>query len=286
MSASSPYRSALERQKQIYINGAAGFKPTVPVDMNRLEQEAAKKMSTEAAAYIIGGAGEEKTIAENRNAFGRWRIVPRMLRDVSERDTSVELFGQKLPTPLLLSPVGVLEMVHKEADIAVAKAAKETGIPYIFSNQASRPMEDSAAAMGDSPRWFQLYWSKSNDLVASFVQRAEKCGCSAIVVTLDTTMLGWRMQDLDLAYLPFLRGKGIAQYTSDPVFNKLIEEPLEGPAPERKITISAISMLIELVRSYPGSFFTNLRSGKPLASVRKFIDIYSRPSLTWEDLAF
>ncbi|MCB0839311.1 MAG: alpha-hydroxy-acid oxidizing protein, partial [Bacteroidetes bacterium] len=233
-----------------------------------------------------GGAGTERTISENRQAFERWKIVPRMLRDVSQRDTSVEILGQTIPYPLLLSPVGVLEMVHPKADIAVAKAAAETGIPYIFSNQASRSMEDCASVMGDSPHWFQLYWSKSDELVTSFVQRAEACGSKAIVVTLDTTLLGWRMQDLDLAYLPFLRGKGIAQYISDPVFNQLIEEPPVGPPPERKITLSSISMLLELVRSYPGSFFKNLRSGKPLASVRKFIEIYSRPSLTWENLSF
>ena len=73
--------------------------------------------------------------------------------------------------------------------------------------------------MGDSPRWFQLYWSMENDLVESFVRRAERAGAEAIVVTLDTTLLGWRTHDLDIAYLPFLRGKGIAQYTSDPVFS-------------------------------------------------------------------
>ena len=86
-------------------------------------------------------------------------------------------------------------------------------------------METCSAEMGDSPRWFQLYWSKSNDLVASFVKRAEACGCSAIAITLDTTILGWRIQDLDIGHLPFLEGKGIAQYTSDPIFNRILDEP-------------------------------------------------------------
>src|SRR5680860_1221412 len=105
----------------------------------------------------------------------------------------------------------------------------------IFSNQASKPMEACAAALGESPRWFQLYWSTSNDLVESFVRRAEACGCEAIVVTLDTTLLGWRPRDLDLAYLPFLRGKGIAQYTSDPVFRRMLDKPggsAEQPQPK------------------------------------------------------
>ena len=243
-------------------------------------------MSPEAFAYIAGGAGWESTVRSNRNAFEQYKIVPRMLRDVSQRDMSIDLFGKKLSTPLILSPVGVLEMVHKEADVAVGRAAAKEGIPYIFSNQASRPMEEVAAAMGDAVRWFQLYWSKSNDLVASFVSRAEKCGCSAIVVTLDTTLLGWRTRDLDMAYLPFLEGKGIAQYTSDPVFQKLMDED-SGPPPERKITLDSISGLIKMVKAYPGNgFFSKLTSGRPVKAVRKFTGIYSNPAVTWNDLSF
>ena len=217
--------NAVDRQKEIYVTGLSGRKPPVPVDFAALETQAREAMSAKAFAYVAGGAGVESTVAANRSAFERWRIVPRMLQDVSERDTSIELFGQKLPAPFLLAPIGVLELAHPDADFAVAKAAAATGIPMIFSNQASVPMEATAQAMGDSPRWFQLYWSKSNELVASFVRRAEACGCSAIVVTLDTTLLGWRTRDLDLAYLPFLQGKGIAQYVSDPVFNELLNMP-------------------------------------------------------------
>ena len=112
----------------------------------------------------------------------------------------------------------MLELAHREADLAVARAAAAEGVPMVFSNQASVP--DGGVRRGDGrrPRWFQLYWSTSDELVESFVARAEACGCEAIVVTLDTTLLGWRPRDLDLGYLPFLRGKGIAQYTSDPVF--------------------------------------------------------------------
>ena len=189
------------------------------------------------------------------------------------------------PAPLLLAPVGVLEMAHKEADVAVARAAAKEGVPFIFSNQASRPMEECVGVMGNAPRWFQLYWSTSDELVESFVRRAERSGCDAIVVTLDTIMLGWRTRDLDLAYLPFLRGKGIAQYTSDPVFTQSLSEP-EEPAGETKINFSTLKALVEMARNYPGSSLKNLVSGEPLAAVQKFISTYSRPSLTWEDLAF
>ena len=121
-------------------------------------------MSPEAFAYIAGGAGLEETMRVNRDAFDRLRIVPRVLRDVSTRDTSVELFGRRLPGPFLLAPIGVLEMAHREADLAVARAAAAKGVPMIFSNQASVPMERCAEAMGAGPRWFQLYWSTSNEL--------------------------------------------------------------------------------------------------------------------------
>jgi lactate 2-monooxygenase len=244
-------------------------------------------MSPEGYAYVAGGAGTEETIRENRAAFERWRIVPRMLRDVSVRDTAVEVLGTPLASPFFLCPIGVLEMAHRDADVAVARAAAAEGIPFVFSNQASRPMEETAGAMGDSPRWFQLYWSTSNDLVASLVGRAERCGCSAIVLTLDTTMLGWRIRDLDLAYLPFLRGKGIAQYTSDPVFVDALEETLkQAPPPTGRITLAAIGTLWDLVGSYPGSRLANLRSGLARAAVRRFVETYSRPSLSWDDLAF
>jgi isopentenyl diphosphate isomerase/L-lactate dehydrogenase-like FMN-dependent dehydrogenase len=158
----------------------------------------------------------------------------------------------------------------------------------IFSNQASRPMEACARELGDSPRWFQLYWSTSNDLVESFVGRAEACGAEAIVVTLDTTLLGWRTRDLDIAYLPFLRGKGIAQYTSDPVFRRIIEnEPVElGPDEQPKPTPAALRTLVQLTRAYPDKFVSGLRSGHARAAVQTFVRIYSRPSLTWEELPF
>jgi lactate 2-monooxygenase len=274
----------LARQAEIYLAGVRGKRPVVPADYEKLEARARGRMSAEAFAYVAGGAGAERTIAANRAAFDRWRIVPRVLRDVSDRDLSVELLGRRLPTPFLLAPIGVLELAHRGADLAVARAAAAEGVPLIFSNQASRPMEQCAAAMGESPRWFQLYWSTVDDLVASFVDRAEACGCQAIVVTLDTKMLGWRSRDLDFAHLPFATGLGIAQYTSDPVFRRLVgETTVERSGPP---TPKAIRSLVQATRAYPGSFAANLRSGAGIAAVRTVLDVYSRPSLAWADFAW
>ncbi|HSJ65209.1 MAG TPA: lactate 2-monooxygenase [Gemmatimonadaceae bacterium] len=275
-----------QRQASIFLRGLAGERPAVPVDYAELEERARRRMSAEAYAYVAGGAGRESTVAANRAAFERWRIVPRMLRDVSARDTTVSLFGRTLPAPLVLAPIGALDLVHEHADLLIARAAAAEGVPYIFSNQASVPMEGCAAVMGDAPRWFQLYWSRSDALVQSFVRRAEACGCDAIVLTLDTTLFGWRTRDLDLAYLPFLRGRGIAQYTSDPVFRASLSEPLDAPPTERPpLRVSTLRAAAEQLRRYPGSVREKLRSGAPRAAVQRFIATYSRPSLVWEDLA-
>ena len=279
--------SATDWQREIYLKGFAGEKLSVSIDLTSLEQRAKSVLTTRAFDYIAGGAGLEHTVSRNRSAFDQYKIIPRMLNDVSERDTSVNILGTNLPIPLLLSPVGVLELAHHHADLAVGRAAAATGIPFIFSNQASVPMESVAAGMGNSPRWFQMYWSKSRDLVASFARRAEAWGCSAIIVTLDTTLLGWRSRDLDQAYLPFLEGKGIAQYTSDPVFQRLMDEPGDARPLKQKATLHSIAGLMKMTRAYPGgNFIGKLLSGRPRKAVQKFVSIYSNPALTWNDLSF
>ena len=272
-------------QSAIFRNGSTGLKPAIPAGWSDLESAAKKAMSREAWAYVAGSAGNESTEAANRAAIDRWKIVPRVLRDVDQRDLSIELLGHRYPTPLLAAPVGVLGMVDKQADIAVGRAAARLGVPYILSTQASVPMERVAQAMGDAPRWFQLYWSTSDELVESFVQRAEKSVAHAIVVTLDTHMLGWRPRDLSLGYLPFAHGKGIAQYTSDPVFRRLVEKRIARSEPFAKARIrpATIRTLLDMTRNYPDG---SLRSPLPRASVDTFLDVFSRSTLTWENLAW
>ena len=243
-------------------------------------------MSEATWAYVAGGAGRERTMVANEEAFDTRQILPRMLAGTDRCDLSVSLFGRTLPSPLLLSPIGVLEMVHPQGDLAVARAAAEHGVPMIFSNQASFPMEACVAEMGDSPRFFQLYWNTSDEVIESFVQRAERCGCAGIVLTLDTTQLGWRPRDLDLAFLPFLRGQGIAQYTHDPVFRRQLTQPLDSAADQVQPTVNAHSLSIaaQQIRNFPGTWKEKL-SGLPRAAVQRFIATYSRPSLCWQDLA-
>jgi isopentenyl diphosphate isomerase/L-lactate dehydrogenase-like FMN-dependent dehydrogenase len=277
-----------DTQSAIYRGGALGRMPIVPASWDGLEAAARATMSRDAFAYVAGSAGREKTADANAAAFDAWRIVPRMLRDVTMRDLSIELFGRSYPTPVIAAPIGVLELAHPEADLGIARAAAALGIPYVASNQASVALEETFAATPGAPHWFQLYWSSSDDLVESFISRAETAGAEAIIITLDTHMLGWRPRDLDLAYLPFAHGLGIAQYTSDPVFRRLVAERIAADLSSEtpRINGAVLRTLIDMTRHYPGSFWSNLRSKEPRTAVDVFLEVFSRSSLTWKDLEF
>jgi isopentenyl diphosphate isomerase/L-lactate dehydrogenase-like FMN-dependent dehydrogenase len=276
------------RQNAIYRAGALGRRPRVPTDPNGLERAARRAMSGDAWAYVAGGAGDGATMRANRAAFDRWALVPRMLRDVSSRELSVSLLGMRLPAPLLVAPIGAAGLVRRGADEMVGAAASAVGLPYILSSQGSSPMEATARAMGVGSRWYQLYWSTDEALVDSFIGRAEAMGASALVVTLDTTMLGWRPQDLNRGSLPFARGIGIAQYTSDARFRELVRERVDAgpaPGPRRRPTPGAVRTLASMARELPGGFVDNVRSPHTRAAVETFLAIYSKPSLSWDDLA-
>ena len=181
---------------------------------------------------VAGGAGNEFTQDANVTAFDRYGLTPRMLAGAAERDLSIELFGHTLPSPLLLAPVGVIGLCAQDGhgDIATAQAAARSGVPMIASTLTADPMEEVAQHNGDTPAFFQLYTPTDRDLAASFVQRAEAAGYQAIVVTLDTQILGWRPRDLGMASFPQLQGKCLANYFSDPIFRaKLEKSPEEDP---------------------------------------------------------
>lgn len=284
----APESYGRNRQSAIYRGGVVGELPKVPVGHGKLELAAQSRISPEAFAYIATGAGHEVTLRANRAAFEQWEIHPRVLRDVSQRNLQTKLFGKQLSSPFIISPIGVASMAHPEADLAIARAARALDLTFVLSNQASFSMEETVASAPGVSTWFQLYWSSSNELVESLVKRAEAAGAEAIVVTLDTHILGWRTRDLDLGYLPFTRAKGIAQYTSDPVFLELVSERAargsQGPKP--KITGQAIRSLFEISKNFPGKTMKNLGSPLGRAAVETFLDVFSKPSLSWKDLAF
>jgi isopentenyl diphosphate isomerase/L-lactate dehydrogenase-like FMN-dependent dehydrogenase len=161
-----------------------------------------------------------------------------MLTGNRERDISVDVLGTRSPAPFLLAPIGVLSIAHAEGELAVARAAAATGVPMVLSSAASHSLEEVAEAMGDAPRWFQLYWVNDREVAVSLVRRAEGAGYTALVVTLDTLTLGWRPRDLRKAYLPFVTGEGCAQFFSDPVFRSRLDRP-----PEEDLLAAAVAML-------------------------------------------
>jgi len=212
-------------QNEIYVSGESPW----PVGAGDWEARAAERLAPGPLGYIAGGAGAESTMRANREAFERRRLRPRMLGAHVERDLAVDVLGTPSPFPFMLGPVGVLSIAHPDGELAPARAAAGARVPFLLSTAASHSVEEIAEAMGDAPRWFQLYWVRNRDVVASLVRRAEAAGYAAIVVTLDTLILGWRPRDLRNAYLPFRDGEGIAQFTSDPVFRDLLpddEDPL------------------------------------------------------------
>ncbi|HYM55730.1 MAG TPA: lactate 2-monooxygenase [Solirubrobacteraceae bacterium] len=214
-------------QYEIYGRGLEGETPALPLAGAELQERARERLSAEAYGYVAGGAGAELTMRANLEAFERRRIVPRMLRDVSMRDLGTSVLGTEMPAPVMLAPIGVQSIVHPEAELATARAAAARGVPFILSTAASHSIEEVAEAAGEGSRWYQLYWPKDRELAASFLARAARAGYGAVVVTLDTWMLGWRPRDLQHAYLPFLKGEGVANYFSDPVFRAALEKPPE-----------------------------------------------------------
>ena len=215
--------SGSQVQNAIYLAGGAEW----PVAAEDWEAAAREKLEQGPFDYVAGGAGSEATVRANREAFERRRLRPRMLAGNAERELSVEVLGLRSPVPFLLAPVGVLSIVHPEAELGVARASKATGVPMILSSAASTSLEEVAAELGDAQRWFQLYWWSDRELAGSLVDRAAAAGYGAIVVTLDTLTLGWRDRDLRNGYLPFLSGQGLAQFFSDPLFRERLDAPPE-----------------------------------------------------------
>ncbi|WP_024801238.1 alpha-hydroxy-acid oxidizing protein [Nocardia sp. BMG51109] len=215
-------------QNEIYLAGLAGVCPELPMTAAGLAERARELLDAVAYAYVAGSASAERTAAANEAAFDRYRLIPRMWRGTSAsdaRDLSVEVLGTRLAAPVLTAPVGVLGLLHERGEAIVAEVTRELGLGMVLSTAASTPIEEAAAPAG--AWWYQLYWPNDDELARSFVERAVEAGARAIVVTVDTPGLGWRPRDLELAHLPFLHGKGIANYLSDPVFRARLSAPPE-----------------------------------------------------------
>ena len=241
-------------QNEIYFAALKGVVPDLPMDFAALEARAKEALSPSLLAYVAGGAGDERTQRANVEAFDQWGLIPRMLVGATERDLTVNFLGTTWPAPVFLSPVGVIGLCAQDGhgDVAVAQAAAATGIPMVASTLSEDPLETVAENLGETPGFFQLYTPTDRELAASLVDRAEAAGFKGIVVTLDTWITGWRPRDLSTGNFPQLRGKCLANYTSDPVFRRLL-----GPNPQ----------------------------DDPAAAVLLWTQLFGNP-LTWNDLSW
>ncbi len=237
-------------QAEIFLRGTAGERLPHPIAIAELEGLLEGVAEPNAAAYVLGGAGMEDTMRANGAAFRRWRIVPRILCDVSERDLTVTVLGTSMPAPVALAPIGVQTIVHPEGELAVARAAAAAGLVMSVSTVAGNTLEE-IAAVGLGPKWFQLYWPRNAEFAESLVSRAERAGYEALLVTLDVPMQGWRPRDLQTAWQPFLAGIGLANYFSDPVFRSLLQRSPEDD---------------------------------PRAAVAQFVYQFTNSGLSWRDL--
>ena len=238
----SPQGAFGDYQLEIYGAGLHGVLPRFPMAFAELEARAEQALSPSVLSYVAGGAGSEHTQRANVSAFRQWGLIPRMFVGAAQRDLSVELFGMRLPTPVLMAPIGVIGLCAQDGhgDLATAEAAARTGVPMIVSTLCVDPLEDVAAQFGGTPGFFQLYTPTDRDLAASLVSRAEAAGYRGIVVTLDTWLTGWRPRDLAASNFPQLRGHCLANYVTDPVFRSLLGK---DPADDLATTIGTWARL-------------------------------------------
>jgi 4-hydroxymandelate oxidase len=156
------------------------------------ERAAEERLDPATFGYFAGGANDEWTLAENRAAFGRWVLRPRMLVDVSELTTATTVLGTELSFPVLVAPMAFQGLAHPDGEVAMARGAAAAGTAMCLATLSMAPLED----VRDGARWFQLYWSPDRGAVKDLVERAEAAGHGAIVVTIDLPVLGRRERDL------------------------------------------------------------------------------------------
>ena len=165
------------------------------VDLEALEAAARKVLSPMAYDYAAGGADDELTVEDNQAAWGRLRLRPRMLRDVSSVETATTVLGTPVDLPVLVAPMGHQRLFHDEGEVATAQSAARCGTVMVVSSLATVTLEDVAAAAPEAPRWFQLYVNPDRGWNAEIIQRATAAGYRALVLTVDVTTQGNRRRD-------------------------------------------------------------------------------------------
>jgi 4-hydroxymandelate oxidase len=168
---------------------------SIPFNVQDFEEIARERLTQMAYDYYAGGAEDEITLRENREAFRRRFLKYRVLVDVAQRDTTTTLLGQELPFPVILAPTSMHRLAHADGEVATAQGAASVGALMTLSSISTVSMEDVASAVPGAPRWFQLYCYSDRAVTEMLVKRAHAAGYTALVVTVDVPLLGRRERD-------------------------------------------------------------------------------------------
>ena len=197
------YAATMPDESGLPVPPRASFEPVLPTDPNLInlgdyERVAAERLAPGPLAYFTGGAGDEITLRDNRAAFARQAIVPRVMRDVSSVDPSVELLGRRWPSPIFIAPTALQRMAHPDGELATARAAAARGVTLAVSTSSSTDLAEIAAVGG--PRWFQVYLLADPGARRALVERAVAQGYEALVLTVDLARIGRRERDLRVGF--------------------------------------------------------------------------------------
>ncbi len=251
MSDAVPYANY---QYEIYLRGMANQRPARTLDWRQLEQDAYNLLRRGPRGYIAGGAGLGRDDARQpRGLRPLAHPAAHAARRLRALAGVARCWEPSCPRRCCWRRSACRRWRTPRASWRWRAARRAAGVPLVASSAASHTIEQIAQAAGELTRWYQLYWPRDRELARSFVERAERAGYGAIVVTLDTWLLGWRPADLSEAFLPFLWGEGNRNYLEDPVFRGLLEVP-----PEEDMQ----------------------------AAIGQWAWQFANPSVTWEDLAF
>jgi 4-hydroxymandelate oxidase len=170
-----------------------------PINVRDFEQAARERMEHAAFEYYAGAACDERTLAANCDAFSRILIRPRVLVDVSRVDLATRVLGESIATPIMLAPTAFNRLAHPDGECAAARAAGAAGTIMVASTLSTCTLEEIAAA-ATGPLWFQLYVYKDREVTKDLIARAEHAGYRALVLTVDTPLLGRRERDVRNAF--------------------------------------------------------------------------------------
>lgn len=258
------------------LGGVIQTKPTRRIISLRIERaiciadiraSARRRLPKAVFDFIDGGAESETTLRHNCEDFGALEFIPRVLSDVSTRTLSVTLLGNAAALPVAIAPTGLAGLAWEDADIALARAAHSSGIPFIVSTASSVRLERIREASPEARLWFQLYVWRDREIVRSLVQRAQSVGCEALVLTVDVPVLGHRYRDLRNRFTVPLRPT-----------SRLLWDLVRCPRWTSHILRSGIPKMENLV---DGS-----RKDAGVASLAKLMNSNMDAALNWEGAAW